>query len=200
MKKIIFVILVWATAILPGSAGNSNGSVRNSETSAGSSETSVRNSETSAGSRERTTVNTRRVISAIRDYRYEPGFEVVSVGKFWMGLTRIAAGLAVETEEERRALSILNNIDKIVVVEYEDASEAKRREFDSRLSRLLDRAEKIVEVKDEEDILYIYGTSVNDAESIDDLMIYIPEDCTLICILGSISAEKIADLIKMANE
>lgn len=186
MKKIIFVILVWAAAILPGSAGNSNGSVRNSETS--------------AGSRERTTVNTRRVISAIRDYRYEPGFEVVSVGKFWMGLTRIAAGLAVETEEERRALSILNNIDKIVVVEYEDASEAKRREFDSRLSGLLDRAEKIVEVKDEEDILYIYGTSVNDAESIDDLMIYIPEDYTLICILGSISAEKIADLIKMANE
>lgn len=193
MKKIIFVILVWAAAILPGSAGNSNGS-------AGNSNGSVRNSETSAGSRERTTVNTRRVISAIRDYRYEPGFEVVSVGKFWMGLTRIAAGLAVETEEERRALSILNNIDKIVVVEYEDASEAKRREFDSRLSGLLDRAEKIVEVKDEEDILYIYGTSVNDAESIDDLMIYIPEDCTLICILGSISAEKIADLIKMANE
>lgn len=193
MKKIIFVILVWAAAILPGSAGNSNGS-------AGNSNGSVKKSETSAGSRERTTVNTRRVISAIRDYRYEPGFEVVSVGKLWMGLTRIAAGLAVETEEERRALSILNNIDKIVVVEYEDASEAKRREFDSRLSRLLDRAEKIVEVKDEEDILYIYGTSVNDAESIDDLMIYIPEDCTLICILGSISAEKIADLIKMANE
>ena len=193
MKKIIFVILVWAAAILPGSAGNSNGS-------AGNSNGSVRNSETSAGSRERATVNTRRVISAIRDYRYEPGFEVVSVGKFWMGLSRIAAGLAVETEEERRALSILNNIDKIVVVEYEDASEAKRREFDSRLSGLLDRAEKIVEVKDEEDILYIYGTSVNDAESIDDLMIYIPEDCKLICILGSISAEKIADLIKMANE
>lgn len=193
MKKIIFVILVWAAAILPGSAGNSNGS-------AGNSNGSVKKSETSAGSRERATVNTRRVISAIRDYRYEPGFEVVSVGKFWMGLTRIAAGLAVETEEERRALSILNNIDKIVVVEYEDASEAKRREFDSRLSGLLDRAEKIVEVKDEEDILYIYGTSVNDAESIDDLMIYIPEDCTLICILGSISAEKIADLIKMANE
>lgn len=186
MKKIIFVILVWAAAILPGSAGNSNGSVRNSETSAGSSE--------------RTTVNTRRVISAIRDYRYEPGFEVVSVGKFWMGLTRIAAGLAVETEEERRALSILNNIDKIVVVDYEDASEAKRRAFDSRLSRLLDRAEKIIEVKDEEDIVNIYGTSVNDAESIDDLIIYIPEDCTLVCILGSISAEKIADLIKMANE
>ncbi|MBQ5716654.1 MAG: DNA topoisomerase 4 subunit A, partial [Clostridia bacterium] len=62
--------------------------------------------------------------------RHEPGFEVVSVGKFWMGLTRIAAGLAVETEEERRALSILNNIDKIVVVDYEDASEAKRRAFD----------------------------------------------------------------------
>lgn len=193
MKKIIFVILVWAAAILPGSAGNSNGSVRNSETLAGSS-------ETSAGSSERTTVNTRRVISAIRDYRHEPGFEVVSVGKFWMGLTRIAAGLAVETEEERRALSILNNIDKIVVVDYEDASEAKRRAFDSRLSRLLDRAEKIIEVKDEEDIVNIYGTSVNDAESIDDLIIYIPEDCTLICILGSISAEKIADLIKMTNE
>jgi hypothetical protein len=55
-------------------------------------------------------------------------------------------------------------------------------------------------VKDEEETVNIYGTSVNGGESIDDLMIFIPEDCTLVCILGSISAERIADLIEKANE
>ena len=55
-------------------------------------------------------------------------------------------------------------------------------------------------MKEEGETVNIYGTSVNGGESIDDLMIFIPEDCTLVCILGSISAERIADLIEKANE
>ena len=108
--------------------------------------------------------------------------------------------MSAETEEDRAALAILNGINKVVVVTYEDATEAKQKEFNSKLSKLLNNAEKILEVKDEGDTVNIYGTSVNGGESIDDLMIFIPEDYTLICILGSISAERIADLIKIANE
>ena len=103
-------------------------------------------------------------------------------------------------EDEKAALGILRDINKVVVVSYDEADEAKQQAFNARMEKVLDGAEKILEVKDEGETVNIYGTSVNGGESIDDLMIFIPEDCTLVCILGSISAERIADLIEKANE
>ena len=145
-------------------------------------------------------VKTKNVISTISEYTHEPGFEVVSIGKLGLGLAKMLGNLSAETEEDKAAIAILNGINKLVVVDYEDAPEDKRKAFDSRLAKALENAEKIIEVKDEEDTVNIYGTSARGGESIDDLMIYIPGDCTLVCILGSISAERIADLIKMTNE
>ena len=88
----------------------------------------------------------------------------------------------------------------MVVVNYEDATTADQKAVNSKLSKLLSDAEMIMEIKDEGDNVNIYGTSVNGGESSDDLMIFIPEEYTLVCVLGSISAERISDLIKIANE
>ena len=145
-------------------------------------------------------VDTRNIINTISDYRHVSGVQVISVGKLGLGLAKVVANLSAESEEDKAALAILNGINKVVVVNYEDATSAKQKELNFKLSKLFNSAEKIIEVKDEEDTVNIYGTSVNGGESIDDLMIFIPEDYTLICILGSISAERIADLIKIANE
>ena len=144
--------------------------------------------------------DTRNIISTISDYKNVSGIQVISVGKLGLGLAKVVASLSVESEEDKAALAILNGINKVVVVNYEDATSAKQKELNSKLSKLFNSAEKIIEVKDEEDTVNIYGTSVNRGESIDDLMIFIPEDYSLICILGSISAERIAELIKIANE
>lgn len=145
-------------------------------------------------------VDTRNIISTISEYKHVSGVHVISVGRLGLGLAKMVANLSAESEEERAALEILNGINKVVVVNYEEATAAKQKELNSKLSRLLNKAEKILEVKDEEDTVNIYGTSVNGGESVDDLMIFIPEDYTLICVLGSISAERIADIIKIANE
>ena len=145
-------------------------------------------------------VDTKNIISTISCYKHVSGVHVISVGRLGLGLAKMVANLSAESEEERAALEILNGINKVVVVNYEEATAAKQKELNSKLSRLLNKAEKILEVKDEEDTVNIYGTSVNGGESVDDLMIFIPEDYTLICVLGSISAERIADIIKIANE
>lgn len=145
-------------------------------------------------------VNTGNIINTISEYQNVSGFQVVSVGKLGLGLAKIAANLSAESEEDKAAIAVLNGINKVIVVNYEDAAEAKQKELNSRLSKLFKNAEKILEVKDEDNTVNMYGTSGNDGKSIDDLMIFIPEDYTLVCILGSISAERIADLIKIANE
>ena len=145
-------------------------------------------------------VDTRNIINTISEYKHVSGVHVISVGRLGLGLAKMVANLSAESEEERAALEILNGINKVVVVNYEEATAAKQKELNSKLSNLLNNAEKILEVIDEEDTVNIYGTSVNGGDSIDDLMIFMPEDYTLICVLGSISAESIADLIKIANE
>ena len=152
------------------------------------------------GIAENRTVETKNIISTISEYKQTSGVQVISIGKLGLGLAKMVANLSAESEEDKAALAILNGINNVVVVNYEDATAAKQKELNSKLSNLFTKTEKIIEVKDEENTVNIYGTSVNGGESIDDLMIFIPEDYTLVCVLGSISAERIADLIKMANE
>ena len=145
-------------------------------------------------------IDTKNIVSIISDYKDVSGVEVISVGKLGLGLTKIITNLSAESKEDKAILALLNGINKLLLVNYEDAALAKRKELNSRLSELFDNAEKILEFKDEEETVNIYGTSANEGKSIHNLMIFIPEDYTLVCVLGSISAEKIADLIKMANE
>ena len=145
-------------------------------------------------------VNTNNVINTIGEYKDVSGVQVISVGKLILGLGKFAAKLSVDSEEEKAALEILNCIDKVVVINYEDAAEAQKNELNARFSDLFNQAETILEVKEDGATVKIYGTSVNEGESIDDLMIFIPEEYTLICVLGSISADKVGELIKIANE
>ena len=145
-------------------------------------------------------IDTKNIVSIISDYKDVSGVEVISVGKLGLGLTKIITNLSAESKEDKAILALLNGINKLLLVNYEDAALAKRKELNSRLSELFDNAEKILEFKDEEETVNIYGTSANEGKSIHNLMIFIPEDYTLICALGSIRAEKIADLIKITNE
>ena len=145
-------------------------------------------------------VGAKDIINTISDYKDVPGVEVISIGKLGLGLAKGVANLSAESEEEKAILAILNGVNKLVVISYEDAASAKQKELNTKLSKLLNNAEKILEFKDEEETVNIYGTSANNGKSIRDLMIFIPEDYTLICVLGSISAERIADIIKIANE
>ncbi len=151
----------------------------------------------SAGERK---FKTREIIGLVNEYKSEQGFDVVSVGSFGLGLVKLVAKMEADTEEDRQALRILDNINKVLVVEYEGASDAVRTAFGSKLGHILENAEKVLEVKEDGENLNIYGTSADDGGSIDDLMIYVPEDCTLICILGSVSMEDIGSLVEMTNE
>jgi len=144
-------------------------------------------------------VNSGAVTGLIREYNLTEGFEAVSVGGLGLGLIRMIANASMD-EEERAALELMDELRRIVVLDYEDADPVKRESFTRRMTDILDGAEKIMEVKDEEDILNIYGTCADDGDSIDDLIIFSPGDYSLIYLLGSISAQKMADLIEMANE
>ncbi len=145
-------------------------------------------------------VNTGAVTELISDYRLEEGFEVMSVGGLGLGLIRMMAKVSVETEEDKAAIEIMDHLKKIIVVDYDEVEASRKASFERKINAILDKAEKIMEVKDEDDVVNIYGTGSGDGDRINDIIIYTPGECALICLFGSISSQKIADLIVMANE
>lgn len=189
MKKTITILLV---AVLAAGAG----------LTACSASTGKTKTETEAVIKKEAAhkkVNSGAVTDLIREYNLVEGFEAVSVGGLGLGLIRMIADASMD-EDERAALGLMDELRRIVVLDYEDADPAKRESFTRRMTDILDRADKIMEVKDEEDVLNIYGTCADDGDSIDDLIVFNPGECSLICLFGSISAQKVADLIEMANE
>lgn len=140
------------------------------------------------------------VAGLVREYRHKDGFEVVSAGGFVLGLLKMAAKASAESREDREVLEIMDHLDRVVVVEYEGADQGVRSSFERKVSAILDDAEKIVEVKDDGDSLNVYGTMSKNGDRIEDIVIFIPEDCAMICLFGSISTDKIAELVKVTNE
>lgn len=189
MKKLITILLI---VVLSGGTG----------LTACSSSAGKKDAETAAAIKmetEHRNVNSGAVTGLIKEYNLTEGFDVVSVGGLGLGLIRMIANASMD-EEERAALEIMDGLRRIVVLDYEEADSSQRESFTRRMIDILDGAEKIMEVKDEGDVLNIYGTCADDGDSIDDLIIFSPGDYSLICLFGSISSQKVADLIEMANE
>lgn len=99
-------------------------------------------------------VDSGAVLGLVRTYNPEPGFEVISVGRLGLGLAKLVMSAEALDEEERAALELLRDINKVVVVNYDGVDSSKRNAFSTKLVRILDKAEKILEVKEE-------GTNVN---------------------------------------
>lgn len=194
MKKLITILLI---VVLAGGTGLTACSA-----STGKTKTETAEAGTEAAIKKEAAykkVNSGAVTDLIREYNLTEGFETVSVGGLGLGLVRMIAKSSMD-EEERAALEIMDGLRRIVVLDYEDADSSQRESFTRKMTGILDRAEKIMEVKEEEEILNIYGTFADEGDSIDDLMIFSPGDCSLICLFGSISTQKVADLIEMAND
>lgn len=146
---------------------------------------------------ERKKVNSGAVTGLVREYNVYPGFEVFSIGGLGLGLVKMIAKASAESEEDRMTLEVLDGLRKVVFVEYEGTDVSVKDSFNRKAARLLADAEKIVEVKENGETLDIYGTSASGGERLDDLIVFIPKDCTMICLFGSISSEKIADILEM---
>lgn len=145
-------------------------------------------------------INSDAVAELIRDYNLEEGFEVVSVGGLGLGLIRMMAKVSADNEEDRAAIEIIDQMKRIIVVDYGEVEASRKTSFERKITSILDKGEKIMEIKDEDDMVNIYGAGSDDGDSISDLIIYNPGECALICLFGKISSKKIADLIVMANE
>ena len=131
----------------------------------------------------------------VKQYSHREGFEVMNLGRFLVGTLRAAALLDSDMDEEdRAALNAFSRVNRLVVVDFEDASEADKTSFRHKVEKVLDKMELIMEAKDSGETIRIYG--IQDDNNLKDVILY-SSDGTLLSVSGSINLEHIGELMEM---
>lgn len=141
-----------------------------------------------------------KLFALVREYKPNEGFHVIKLGSLATSLARTAAKIAIKVdgdEASAEALKMISGVKKVAVVEYEDCTVAVRDSFNAKLKKLLRGYDLLMEVKDDGDQVFMYGIVDENASTVKDFVIYVPEDSALICMFGSISVDAVAKLVEM---
>ena len=138
--------------------------------------------------------DTAAIIRMSEEYSSKRGVEVVNIGGVGMSLLKVVANVTAD-EDDRGALEILNGLSRMVIMECSDADQNVKDSFNRQAEALLEGVEKILEVKEDGETVNVCGTLSEDGRTIEDIVIFIPEEYTLLCFLGSVSVDKIGELM-----
>lgn len=141
-----------------------------------------------------------KILGLVQEYNHKAGFHVIRLGALGTSFVRTAAKIAIKAEgdpEAAEAVKLLNDIKRVAVVEYEECNESEKNSFNSRLEKILAQSDLLMEAKDSEDVMRIYGVVNEDASQVKDFVIHVPNDCALICMFGSIPMDAVAKIIEM---
>ena len=139
----------------------------------------------------------RQLRDLVSDYRTTEGFDVVDVGGLGLGLLKAAAKTAAETPEDREALKLYNGLKRLTIVDFSDAAPEIKEKFLRKAKRILAEGELLLEAKDDDETVRIYGTTSADGTLLKDIALLAGE--ALIFIRGSISTDQIDNLMKQAD-
>ena len=141
--------------------------------------------------------NAPKVKTLVNEYRHQEGVEVVSLGPATMGILKAVARHCGDLDDEdRMALKTVDGIKGLTIMDFEDADEAVKGEIARKLDKVLSKMDLLLEVKDDGDIVRIYGR--DDGKKLHDCIIYC-NDGTLICTRGAVDTDKMAELVALAQ-
>ena len=135
--------------------------------------------------------------SLVSSYKGTEGFEIVDIGGIGLRLLKAAARSAVETKEDREALKLFNGLKRLTVVDFSDAAAGDRDRFLARAKGILSQEEMLLEAKDGDETVRIYGNASADGSLLEDIAIQAGD--ALIFIRGSIRTDQVEALIRQAD-
>lgn len=140
-------------------------------------------------------LNKKALFSLIYEYKSENGFRVMRIGSLGLSIMKKIAFSQVKDQKDREALELFKGVTKIVIVDYNEASEASKKRFGERASRIFRNSEKLFEVNEGGEKMDLYGTLSEDGKTVNDFVLFSPSGSALICVVGSISTDSIGALI-----
>lgn len=141
-------------------------------------------------------VSQESLVSLVNEYSLYDGFKVLKVGSLGTAAIRSVAKVAAAADREdpevRELVKMLNGIKKMAIVDYSECGDKVRDKFDKKLGKLLSSSDLLMEAKDGEDTVRMYGLVSDDASTVKDFVMYVPSESALICLFGSISLDSLS--------
>ena len=136
-----------------------------------------------------------KITSLIAECQQYEGVEVVQLGSLATMALKATVRLAASDEPDvREALKLISGIKRISVVDYENCESITRDKIGRKLDRLLAGGDLLMETRDGNEVMQIYGVVDEANGTVKDFIMHNPSGATLICIFGSIPVEQIARL------
>lgn len=141
-------------------------------------------------------INNARLSSLIAECRQYDGAEVVNLGWFGTSLVKGAIRISADCDSDTRAaLKLLDGIKRFGVLEFSGCSQAARERISGRIERLLDRSEVLMEVKEDDTHMRIYGLLDDASGTVRDVVLYDAESSVLMYVNGTVSMEAVGALM-----
>ena len=150
---------------------------------------------TASASRPAKRVSRTELSSIVSEFRHTDGVEVVKLGRLATALVR---GAAVHIDDEdgdmRELRHALRGIKGVTVMEYGGAAPNVRERLNNRLSRVLDKREVLMEVKDDGKKVQIFGVLDEATGLVRDIIFHAPGEGALICMFGSLPMDVVGKI------
>lgn len=141
-------------------------------------------------------VSNSKISSFISECRRYDGVEVVQLGGLAAmaikGTIRAAAG---NDPDARDLLRVISHIKKVIVLDYDDCAPAVRDKINRKLDRILADSDLLLETREDGQAMQIYGVIDERAGTVRDFVMHDASGSSLICLLGSISIDKLSRVL-----
>ena len=129
-----------------------------------------------------------------------PGIKVVSDSRIDMvSISGLSMKLGKAISGINKEIPAVRGIKSMLVLDYEECPEQIRNKFNDKLGRELKGCELLMEAKDGKEKMSIFGNSSADGSRISNIIMFAPQDGSLICFFGTISADDLAALVNSEN-
>lgn len=142
-------------------------------------------------------VSKTQLAALVSEYRQYDGVELVQLGSLATSALKTVIRISAKDDPDAaEALQLLGGIRRLTVFEYEDCSPAVKEKIARRIDRILNSSELLIEAKDGDDAMRMYGVVDEKSDSVRDFVLHTPGSCALICIFGKVSMKAISKIME----
>jgi len=134
----------------------------------------------------------------VDQYSYREGFDVINVGSgAFRVLKAIIRHASISDSDAAQALMVMKGLKGLTIVDYSEASDADRANFESRSEQILKHNELLIEARENGKRLMIYGkpTGAN-GDKLKDFILYSPDNSALVCLFGTADFNRVAEILE----
>ena len=136
----------------------------------------------------------KRVILLMKEYSSHADFQMINLGRVGLALAK-AALRQQGGKDVTEILSLIRSVKHVSIASYDGCSEGVKKDFESRLSKVLSKDFLLVQAKDHGEKVDIYAFPTEDGQDISGLVINAPGSGALVYVRGLIRTDEVAGFI-----